>query len=198
MDEAEWLAGTSAFNMLNYLASQPLHRKLLLFGCACCRRSAPLWSEPGNSEIVRRIEAFAEGEGSAQSVRRSLYARAPFSNWRRLLIASAKALEDNAWGAAVRLSSSVTESVACELLREVIGNPFDQATINPEWLAWNGGQIVTLAQTIYDEERWQDMPVLADAVEEAGCTDERILAHCRQSDEHVRGCWLVDLLLGKE
>ncbi|MBI1831034.1 MAG: hypothetical protein HYR84_06255 [Planctomycetes bacterium] len=55
----------------------------------------------------------------------------------------------------------------------------------------------TLAQTIYDERRFADMPLLADALTEAGCTDANILNHCRQPGEHVRGCWVVDLLLGK-
>ena len=58
--------------------------------------------------------------------------------------------------------------------------------------------MVKLAQGIYDDRAFDRMPVLADALEEAGCYDADILAHCRQPGEHVRGCWVVDLLLGKE
>jgi hypothetical protein len=65
------------------------------------------------------------------------------------------------------------------------------------WLAWNGGTILKVAQAIYDDRRFEDMPILADALEEAGCTNEGILSHCRGSGEHVRGCWVVDLILGK-
>jgi hypothetical protein len=55
-----------------------------------------------------------------------------------------------------------------------------------------------LARSIYDEHRFVEMPILADALEEAGCTDPDILSHCRGPGPHVRGCWPVDLILGKE
>lgn len=83
------------------------------------------------------------------------------------------------------------------LLREIIGNPFCPVTADPSWLAWNGRTAEILAERIYEERRFGDLPILADALEEAGCTDEAILAHCRQPGDHVRGCWVVDLLLGK-
>jgi hypothetical protein len=65
------------------------------------------------------------------------------------------------------------------------------------WLAWNENTVPRLAQTIYDERAFDRLPILADALEEAGCTDTAILDHCRQPGEHYRGCWAVDLLLGK-
>jgi hypothetical protein len=71
-------------------------------------------------------------------------------------------------------------------------------TIAPTWLAWNEGTVVKLAKGIYDDRAFDRLPVLADALEEAGCHDPAITAHCRQPGEHVRGCWVVDLLLGKE
>src|SRR5262245_4523174 len=58
--------------------------------------------------------------------------------------------------------------------------------------------IQSIAQAIYEEGRFSDMPVLADALEEAGCDDAEFLSHCREPGEHVRGCWVIDLLLGKE
>jgi len=75
--------------------------------------------------------------------------------------------------------------------------PFSPRGHYPDWLTWNGGTVPKLAQGIYDEVRFQDLPVLADALEEAGCTYAAILDHCRQSGGHARGCWAVDLLLGK-
>ena len=69
--------------------------------------------------------------------------------------------------------------------------------LDSRWLAWNGGTIHHLAQAIYDERAFDRLPILADALEDAGCTDAAILDHCRQPGEHVRGCWVVDLLLGK-
>jgi hypothetical protein len=66
------------------------------------------------------------------------------------------------------------------------------------WLAWDGGAVPRLAQGIDADGAFERLPVLADALEEAGCTDAAILAHCREPGPHVRGCWVVDLLLGKE
>lgn len=83
------------------------------------------------------------------------------------------------------------------LLRDLLGNPFQHSSLDPAWLAWDGGVIPKLAQGIYDERRFEDLPVLADALEEAGCTDPDILNHCRSPETHVRGCWVVDLILGK-
>jgi hypothetical protein len=69
--------------------------------------------------------------------------------------------------------------------------------VEPAWLRWQGGVVAKLARAIYDERRFGDLPVLADALEDAGCDSREILAHCRSGGEHARGCWLVDLLLGK-
>jgi hypothetical protein len=57
--------------------------------------------------------------------------------------------------------------------------------------------VAAVAKTIYDERRFEDMPILADALEEAGCTSELILGHCRSGGEHVRGCWVLDLILSE-
>jgi hypothetical protein len=85
------------------------------------------------------------------------------------------------------------------LLRDVFGPLlFRTITLAPAWLTWHGGLLVSMAQKMYDSRDFSDMPVLADALEEAGCTNPDILAHCRGSETHVRGCWIVDLLLGKE
>jgi hypothetical protein len=69
--------------------------------------------------------------------------------------------------------------------------------IDPAWLRWQDGAAVHIVKAIYDERRFQDLPILADALEEAGCTDPEILGHCRGTGPHVRGCWVVDAILGK-
>lgn len=89
--------------------------------------------------------------------------------------------------------------VLTSLLRDIVGpSPFRPVAANPLWLAWSEGTVVKLAQAIYDERSFDRLPILADALEEAGCDDADILDHCRQQHEHVRGCWVVDLILGKE
>ena len=62
---------------------------------------------------------------------------------------------------------------------------------------WNDGTVHRVAQAIYDERAFERMPILADALEDAGCDNADILNHCRNGGEHVRGCWVIDLLLGK-
>jgi hypothetical protein len=82
------------------------------------------------------------------------------------------------------------------LVRDVWGPlPFRSIAIDPAWRAWNDGTIPNLASVIYRDRRFEDLPVLGDALEEAGCADADLLTHCRADGEHVRGCWVVDLLL---
>jgi hypothetical protein len=82
----------------------------------------------------------------------------------------------------------------CCLLRDIFGNPFRRIALDPAWLIWQGGTIPILAKAIYDERNFDHLPILADALEEAGCHDTDILGHCRHPGPHVRGCWVVDLL----
>jgi hypothetical protein len=84
------------------------------------------------------------------------------------------------------------------LLRDVFGNPFRRApAVNPAWLACSDGAVPRLAQVIYADREFDRLPVLADALEDAGCTDAELLGHLRSPGPHVRGCWAVDLVLGK-
>jgi len=85
----------------------------------------------------------------------------------------------------------------CDVLRDLIGNPFPPAAVDPHWLVWNDRTVPRLARALYDEKDFDNLPILADALEDAGCDDADILRHCREPGEHVRGCWVVDLLLGK-
>ena len=80
-------------------------------------------------------------------------------------------------------------------VRDIFGNPFRPVTLDP---SWQTSSTVSLAQSMYDSRDFVAMPILADALEEAGCRQEEILGHCRgESATHVRGCWVVDLVLGK-
>jgi hypothetical protein len=85
----------------------------------------------------------------------------------------------------------------CSILHDLFGNPFRSVALDPPWLTWQDATIPRLARTIYDERAFDRMPILGDALEEAGCDNADILDHCRHSGVHVRGCWLVDSILGK-
>jgi hypothetical protein len=82
------------------------------------------------------------------------------------------------------------------LLREIVGNPFRPPRFDP---SWRTSDVMLLARGIYDDRAFDRMPILADALQDAGCDSEDILAHCRDPHAtHVRGCWVVDLVLGEE
>ena len=88
----------------------------------------------------------------------------------------------------------VYEATHSELLRDLFGNPFRPVVLSP---SWRTSTLVTLAETIYDERAFDRLPILADALEEGGCGSVELLAHCRSPGRHARGCWAVDLVLGK-
>jgi hypothetical protein len=90
---------------------------------------------------------------------------------------------------------AIAKLLACDLVREIFGNPFRPVAIEPAWLRWNGGTVPVMAHILAAERRYREMPILADALEEAGCTEESLLAHCRQAADHVPGCWVLDALL---
>ncbi len=83
----------------------------------------------------------------------------------------------------------------CDLVRDIFGNPFRPVTLDPRWLT---STVLDLARIIYDERTFERMPILADALMDAGCDSEEILSHCRNGGPHVRGCWVIDLLLANE
>jgi hypothetical protein len=85
----------------------------------------------------------------------------------------------------------------CRLIRDVFGNPFRLPRLTAYWLAAHDNIVPKLAQGIYGEGAFDRVPILGDALEDAGCNDIEILHHCHEPGEHVRGCWVVDLVLGK-
>jgi biotin carboxyl carrier protein len=84
------------------------------------------------------------------------------------------------------------------LAQEVFGNPFRPIAVHSAVLAWNSATVRRIAHGIYNDHAFDRLPILADALEDAGCDNADILTHCRGLGPHVRGCWVIDLLLGKE
>jgi hypothetical protein len=93
---------------------------------------------------------------------------------------------------ATRLEAALRWQAA--LVRCVFGNPFRPVAFDP---GWRTSDAVALAKGIYDDRAFDRLPILADALQDAGCTNDDILAHCRNDGPHARGCWVVDLVLGK-
>jgi hypothetical protein len=91
-------------------------------------------------------------------------------------------------------NASKVDELQAGFLRDIFGNPFRPVTLNPAWLT---STVLALAQQMYESRDFSPMPILADALQDAGCDNEDILNHCRQTGEHVRGCWVVDLILSK-
>jgi hypothetical protein len=214
MTEAEWLAGTEPEKMLAFIRAKASERKLRLFACACCRRIWRLLSDERSRKAVKTAERFADGLATRQQLRAArAYAAdadafaqggpcyAPAAHAACAHAAAARAIDEvreAARCAATHPATTNTEKTAqAALLRDLFGNPFRPVTAAPAWLSWNGATVPKLAQAIYEERRFTDLPILADALEEAGCDHADVLTHCRSGAEHVRGCWVVDLLLGK-
>jgi hypothetical protein len=206
MTEAEWLTCTDPEPMLEFLDGRSSGRKLRLFAVACCRRNWDTLTDERLRRAVEVDEQYAEGLVSGQD---------RYAAWNVVLTLKIDAIERQEWERAVRIWSTqgpvydfmnksalhisdVDWGLQCQLLRDIIGNPFRPVTIDPTVLTWNSGTVPRMAQAIYDDRRFSDLPILADALEEAGCSDQDILTHCRSEGSHVRGCWVVDLILGKE
>jgi hypothetical protein len=97
----------------------------------------------------------------------------------------------------IRLWRSEAERQA-DLLRDILGNLGYLPTLDPSWLRWNDGTVPRIVQGIYEERAFDRLPILADALLDAGCDDEALLSHCRSAGPHVRGCWAVDAILGRQ
>jgi hypothetical protein len=184
-------------------------RKLRLLACACCRlvhqqRLIAL----GAIHVVDGAEASADGEavlGEISRVAYEIYNKQPFvpgsPDGNALGMMMATAHRSAGIGARGTSSESIRKQYRDQICRRffcIFGDPFRQASGDATWIAWNNGTVLNIAKAIYDQQSFRDMPILADALEEAGCIDREILQHCRQQEEHVRGCWVVDIILGKE
>jgi hypothetical protein len=181
--------------MMEFLGDKPSERKwrmLTLAGMRVCGRlSTYLVSEKG----MALLEKLAEGDELTEPEVDAVVNATPS---RRLMTAlysfmyRASAMSVGFW--ARILGHAGQYNVVHDLFGPL---PFRPVAINPAWLAWNDGTVQKIAQAIYDERDFDRMPILADALEEAGCTNQDILDHCRSGGEHVRGCWVIDLVLGK-
>jgi hypothetical protein len=227
MTEQEWLAYTYPRPMLEFLRGKASDRKLRLFACACCRALDPdLGTSQLARAAIEAAERYVDGaecreELQAASRTAAAASYAPWINsleegrfttdlekrqgwlarmarWasdtRHAGAASRAAEAANDQWFITRLQPPGWEGRLAFLLHDIFGNPFRPLTADPAWLT---PSVVRLAEAIYDGRAFHRLPVLADALEEASCQNADILSHLRDPGPHVRGCWAVDLLLGK-
>jgi hypothetical protein len=88
-------------------------------------------------------------------------------------------------------------ATACDTIREVCADPLRPPAFDPGWLLCNHGAARHIAEGIQASGNFAELPILADALEDAGCRDTTLLAHCREGKNHAPGCWALDLVLGK-
>jgi hypothetical protein len=219
MTESEWLACTDPSAILSFLvdSDNANERKFRLFACACVRRLWHRFSD-GERRAVEVSERYADGlangleldaAGGDNALLRQGREADPDWNWRAVLAAiriAADVLNCKGSGdeRGVRVREQTTQA---GLLRDCFGTVAFRPlpAIQSVWLAWNDGFIPRFAEAAYEERCLPEgtldptrLAVLADALEDAGCTDAAILDHLRGPGPHVRGCWALDLVLGKE
>jgi hypothetical protein len=228
MTEHEWTSGVDPRAMERFLRRRTSARKARLYACACCRHvwgliedagsrlteeqlrlARQAWTEAEAMDEARRrhavevAEAYADGKAPGEQLRRAWReadeAAIPYGYdvYNMVVDASSPDLELNGDIAATAANHAPDTSLDpyCEFLRCIGGNPFRPAALDPRWRT---PDVVGLAWAIYDGKAFERMPLLADALMDAGCEDEQVIAHCRGSGPHVRGCWVVDLVLNKE
>jgi hypothetical protein len=201
----------------------PAYRQLRLLALSCAARCLSILSDPICGQALLEIEDFVEGRQD-----RSAFAGASvaFDQTRRARFPKESTVDDDAWNAVYcaihrRWAASFDESYSTKrweilhtllidatasmgaqesheqskLVRDIFGNPFHPVSFNS---AWRTDTAVSLARQMYDSREFGAMPILAYALQDAGCEDEHILNHCRDANQpHVRGCWVCDLVLGK-
>ena len=222
MKESAWLACREPLKLLEWLqdSGRASDRKLRLFAVACCRRIWHLLAEGASRRAVEVAERFADGladsralaaaRGAARAAddRRDPAARAAKDTTRAVAGQAAWNACYHAAGAAagqvgvagsMQGGSDTAWDAECEcqaaILRDLFGPlPFRTVKAMP---TWRTPAVLALAASIDDEHRFDETPVLADALEEAGCDNAELLEHLRRPGPHVRGCYALDFVLGK-
>jgi hypothetical protein len=223
MTEAEWLGCEDVTALLKCLGEKASARKLRLFGVACCRSVWHLLKHVRSRRAVETAERHADGLASDEELDDARSgAAAAFRAESRKVYASDTAAAARAAETVCCLPSSAADAASREvaelradpvaqaklrkahvpLLRDIFGNPLRPPAFQ---LGWRSPLVVTLASGIYDGPRREDgtfadpraLAVLADALEDAGCNNAELLRHLRGSGPHIRGCWALDLILGK-
>jgi hypothetical protein len=197
--------------LFRYVLTTDQRRRLRLLACACARLlGADLVCDPARLAI-EASERFADGRLGRDDLKRSHDAARVAYHERGRTPDERALIQLSAWVAGLRLKTGLKqvawatpkatygevsgiEARRCALVRGIFGNPFRPIVLDPSWLT---STVVALARQMYESRDFSPMPILADALQDAGCDNPDVLAHCRGPGPHVRGCWVVDLVLGK-
>jgi hypothetical protein len=147
---------------------------------------------PRNTDLGRRQEYITfNSEVAASEVARA-DREGEWIYWQRLLDIPGRVMEAARYQRS-GLDLAAMEKALCDRLRDIVGNPHRSHAIAS---SWRTPAVMRLSSEILADRAFDRMPILANALDDAGCTDEEMLAHCRDPRDHVLGCWVVDLLLG--
>jgi hypothetical protein len=203
MTEEEWMASNDPHLVLREAKASQYERKSRLISVAFANRVLAKRNDPHFCRALEIAERHADGQAEEWEVSEAcsrvnpftgqydpdpilIYVFKPIPLW-----TSRHATLKFGSDGAVKLRE---EAAHCQLVRDVYGNPFRPITFNPSWLT---STVIALARQMYDSRDFSAMPILADALQDAGCDDAAILDHCRDAKGvHVRGCWIVDQILG--
>ncbi|MDB5309895.1 MAG: hypothetical protein JWO38_4097 [Gemmataceae bacterium] len=219
MTEAEWVRAKDPTLMLEFLRGKVSDRKLRLFAVACCWEGKEYVRDWRRHEAIRIAELYADGLATPTELHVAFIygAEAPppdnelspaehaadAVSCESAYLAAEEVLGHHSrydYDAPYRIilwwrQKKRMRVFQVRVFQDLFGNPFRPVTAAP---AWQTSTAVALARQMYDSRDFGALPILADALQDAGCDHPDILAHCREPGPHFRGCWVVDLVLGKE
>jgi hypothetical protein len=222
-ERAAWATETNPMRMLDFLLFRASERKSRLFACACIRDAWPLLTDHSSREFVEAVERYADGSKTEEELAASWKAVDPsnvsqelYGALRTLAVLTHKLhpyVNPLHWNAsmAMDVAKVVIELAGDEERERVRQSDFLRCQFqyqvgfvfsfsppaSSSVLSWKHGAIPQLAQGIYDEGAFDRLPMLAKALEEAECDNDELIGHCRSEEPHIRGCWALDVVLGK-
>ena len=177
-------------------------RRLMLYACGCLRLLFPQLRFSEDRRALDTAERYADNEATRDQLEEATQnCGATVASVKRLPVIRIARLSvedvfeskrvDHPAGPRMPLYNAKR----ADLLRDIFGNPFRPVAFDP---AWRTSTALAIANGIYDDRAFDRLPILADAIQDAGCENEDILSHLRSDGPHVKGCWALDLVLGKE
>jgi hypothetical protein len=209
MTEAEWLVCGEPRLLLSQLEQatdrRPSPRKLALAAVACADQIGRFIHDDLLLRAFRLLARGAEGipltsevtNFRADFARRAEWYAPDLALWAVRILwpdETCNVPDVAARHVVHEMASYLATTEQCAVFREIIGNPFRRVTLDP---SWRTSTVLALAESIYADRAFDRLPILADALQDAGCENADLLDHCRGPGPHVRGCWAVDLVLGK-